>query len=174
MTENNSSLNQTPFYNRRGVLVTPQAHSVIKPRRGAWVVAKAQDSIMLLWPDDDKDIPDLIGGGVDDGESLEQAAQREWVEETGLSFEPESGPHNTYHHVRGFCPDDQSEFWIYDQTFSLYTFERKQELGKKWRNPEGDLAGWVRFEEVASARINRAHWLAIEVLMPEINIVGKN
>ncbi|HAX91880.1 MAG TPA: hypothetical protein DCY07_06710 [Rhodospirillaceae bacterium] len=123
---------------------------------------------MMLWPGFTNGIPDLPGGGVDEGETLEQAAQREWFEETGLPFEPVGEVLDTYHHVRGFYADDQEAFWIYDQTFFLYPFERQQEVGKKWLNPEGDLAGWVAFDEMKTSSLNRAHWLAVEAMAPEI------
>lgn len=160
-------LTKTLFYDRCGVLVTPQAHSVIKPRRGAWTLAKSEDSVMMLWPESTHGIPDLPGGGVDEGESLDAAAQREWFEETGLPFEPAGVLINTYHHVRGFYADGQGEFWVYDQTFFLYAYDRTQSLGERWRNPEGGLVGWVSFENLKASCLNRAHWLAVEALVPK-------
>jgi len=33
------------------------------------------------------DVPELPGGGVEDGETLDEATQREWAEEVGIAFE---------------------------------------------------------------------------------------
>ncbi len=104
---------------------------------------------MMLWPEFTHGIPDLPRGGVDEGETLEQVAQREWFEETGLPFDPTGGVMNRYSHVRGFYAEDNGEFLVYEQTFFLYPFERKQPLGEKWRNPEGDLAGWVALNQLS-------------------------
>jgi 8-oxo-dGTP pyrophosphatase MutT (NUDIX family) len=154
------------FYDRRGNIVTPEAQSIVMPRRGVFALALATDAqaIMLSAEDCAPDTPELPGGGIEAGESLEQAVRREWAEEVGIAFDLK-GPFQQFQHVRGFYADHRDEFWIYDQTFQLYHFLGKANTGKKWLNPEGGVAGWEPIASLPSLAINRAHWCAIPVLL---------
>src|SRR6202140_547281 len=100
------------FYDRRGNVVTPHAQSTIKPRRGvfALVVAINDDAIMLAAEACAPDVPELPGGGIEDGETLDEAIKREWAEEVGIAFNV-TGPWQQFQHVRGFYADDRREFW---------------------------------------------------------------
>jgi 8-oxo-dGTP pyrophosphatase MutT (NUDIX family) len=154
------------FYDRRGKVVTPDHRSIVKPRRGvfALVVASDHDAVMLSAEACAPDVPELPGGGIEDGESLDQAIKREWAEEVGIAFDV-TGPFGQFHHVRGFYADDRPEFWIYDQTFRLYRFSGRVRIGQKWRNPEGGTAGWEPIASLPKLPINRAHWCAIPALL---------
>jgi 8-oxo-dGTP pyrophosphatase MutT (NUDIX family) len=155
-----------PFYDRRGNVMTPQAGSIIKPRRGAFalVVAINEQAIMLSAEACAPDVPELPGGGVEQGESLDEAIRREWAEEVGIAFEV-IGPFQQFQHVRGFYADHRKEFWIYDQTFRLYHFPGRVRIGQKWLNPEGGTAGWEAIASLPNLSINRAHWCAIPTLL---------
>jgi len=154
------------FYDRRGNIVTPDARSVIKPRRGvfALVLAIRDDAIMLTAEACAPEVPELPGGGIEEGETLDEATEREWAEEVGIAFDVE-GPFRQFQHVRGFYADDRDEFWIYDQTFRLYHFLDRVRIGQKWLNPEGGTAGWEAMRTLPSLSINRAHWCAIPRLV---------
>jgi 8-oxo-dGTP pyrophosphatase MutT (NUDIX family) len=154
------------FYDRRGNVVTPDARSVIKPRRGvfALVVAIHDNAIMLAAEACAPGVPELPGGGIEEGETLDEATEREWAEEVGIAFDVE-GPFQRFQHVRGFYADDRNEFWIYDQTFRLYHFLDRVRIGQKWLNPEGGAAGWEAIESLPTLSINRAHWCAIPTLL---------
>lgn len=154
------------FYDRRGKVVNPDAQSIIKPRRGvfALVVAIHDDAVMLAAERCAPDVPELPGGGIEDGETLDEAIEREWAEEVGIAFNVK-GPFQRFQHVRGFYADDRQEFWIYDQTFQLYHFLDDVNIGQNWSNSEGGTAGWVAMASLPKLLINRAHWCAIPTLL---------
>jgi 8-oxo-dGTP pyrophosphatase MutT (NUDIX family) len=157
------------FYDRRGNVVTPDTRSIIKPRRGvfALVVAIDDDAIMLSAEVCAPDVPELPGGGIEDGETLDEAMRREWAEEVGIAFDVK-GPFQRFQHVRGFYADDRDEFWIYEQTFRLYIFLDRVKIGQKWLNPEGGTAGWEAIASLPALLINRAHWCAIPTLLSSL------
>lgn len=157
------------FYTRHGHEIIPSKGAVIRPRRGVFALAQTSQNVLLVWPEFTKGVGELPGGGIEDGETIDQALEREWNEETGLDFSCLHGPLKEYHHVRGFFAEDMDEFWIYDQTFRLYDFVVSVTTGDKWRNPEGDLAGWEKIAKLRHERINRAHWLAIRTLIAAVD-----
>ncbi|MGA9026452.1 MAG: NUDIX hydrolase [Steroidobacteraceae bacterium] len=154
------------FFDRRGNQSVPRADSIVKPRRGvfALVVALTDQAIMLAAEACAPDVPELPGGGIEAGETLDEAIAREWAEEVGIAFDVQ-GPFERFQHVRGFHADDRDEFWIYDQTFLLYHFTGRVNAGRKWSNSEGGIAGWVEIATLPKLTINRAHWCAIPALL---------
>ncbi|MGO9934173.1 MAG: NUDIX hydrolase [Steroidobacteraceae bacterium] len=154
------------FHDRRGNVVTADARSIIKPRRGvfALVVAINENAIMLAAEACAPDVPELPGGGIEEGETLDEAISREWAEEVGIAFDVK-GPLQRSQQVRGFYADDRNEFWIYDQTFLLYHFLDAVKIGEKWRNSEGGMAGWAAIASLPALLINRAHWCVIPALL---------
>jgi len=142
---------------------------MIKSRRGvfALVVAISDNAIMLSAEVCAPEVPELPGGGIEDGETLDQAMEREWTEEVGIAFNVE-GPFERFQQVRGFYADDRNEFWIYDQTFLLYHFPDPVNIGQQWLNSEGGTAGWVAIASLPKLSINSAHWRAIPTLLSRL------
>lgn len=154
------------FYDRRGRIVTPDSRSIVKPRRGvfALVVAVHDEAIMLAAEACAPDVPELPGGGIENGETLDQAIAREWSEEVGIAFDVQ-GPYRRFQQLRGFYADDRNEFWIYEQSFRRYHFVHHVTIGQKWLNSEGGTAGWEAIASLSSLVINHAHWCAIPTLL---------
>jgi 8-oxo-dGTP pyrophosphatase MutT (NUDIX family) len=171
MLPDSDCMNTLPavFYDRRGDVVVPDARSIIKPRRGvfALVVAINENAIMLTAEACAPDVPELPGGGIEEGETLDEAIKREWSEEVGIAFDV-MGPLQRFQHVRGFYADDRNEFWIYDQTFLRYQFLDDVTIGQRWLNSEGGSAGWEAIASLAKLSINRAHWRAIPTLLSSL------
>ena len=113
------------------------------------------------------DVPELPGGGIEAGETLDEAITREWAEEVGIAFKVK-GPFECFQQVRGFYADDRNEFWIYDQIFRLYHFLDPVKIGQKWLNPEAGTAGWEAIASLPKLLINRAHWCAIPTLLSSL------
>jgi 8-oxo-dGTP pyrophosphatase MutT (NUDIX family) len=147
------------FYDRRGNVVNPDAQSIIKPRRGvfALVVAINDGAVMLAAERCAPDVPELPGGGIEHGETLDEAIEREWAEEVGIAFNVK-GPFQRFQHVRGFYADDRNEFWIYDQTFRLYHFPDHVEIGQKWPNSEGGAAGWFAIRPRTTINVGKPNY----------------
>jgi 8-oxo-dGTP pyrophosphatase MutT (NUDIX family) len=160
----------TLFYDRRGNSVSRHAHSIVKPRRGVFAMAVAGNAVALVWQKVANGVPELPGGGIENGETPDDALRREWDEETGLPFDLEGPIGNEFRHVRGFYADDKNEFWIYDQIFRLYFYTGEASIGTKWLNSEGDYASWENIDSLSTLPVNRAHWCAIPSLLSQISI----
>jgi len=157
----------TVFYNRRGAIVTPPPGAIIRPRRAIYALLVQSAHVLLIWPNFTNGIPDLPGGGIDAGETPDEALLREWVEETGGVFPAEAREVTAarHQHVRGFHAEEDAEFWIYDQSFRLYQHDAPVSAGR-WVNPEGHQAGWEPLATLPSLSLNRAHWLAVAKWLP--------
>jgi 8-oxo-dGTP pyrophosphatase MutT (NUDIX family) len=119
-------------------------HHVVRfPRPASGTVVHDHDQgVLLLWRH--RFITDTWGweipaGGVDEGESLEDAAVRETVEEAG--WRPTRlRPLTSYHPINGTC----------DQTFHAFLGEDAVHVGPPTDVGESERVEWLSVEQVRS------------------------
>lgn len=157
------------FYNRQGVVVVPEPGAIIRPRQAIYALLVQADHVLLIWPTFTNGIPDLPGGGIDPGETPDQALRREWLEETGQAFPAAATMLADYRHTRGFHAEENGEYWIYDQSFRLYRHTAPVTAGR-WPNPEGHEASWESLAALLTLPLNRAHWLAVHSWLPQLGL----
>lgn len=162
----------TPFFSRHGHQMIPAADAFIKPRRGVFALARAAtqsgDAVLLVLQSFANGFWEMPGGGIDEGESPDDAIRREWAEETGIDVTPLHATGREYNHTRGYYAEDVNEFWVYNQTFRLCRYDAPVKVAQSWINPEGDEAAWFPVPALPAMKINRAHWLAFQNLLPEL------
>ncbi|OIN86262.1 MAG: hypothetical protein AUJ12_06360 [Alphaproteobacteria bacterium CG1_02_46_17] len=137
----------------------------MRRREGVFTCPLWKNKILLIWPDYAPDVPDLAGGGIDEGETEVAANEREFFEETGfmVSF-GQMTPLQKFDQEVLFYADVQNEFWIYKQTYYLFD----QNLDKIYFSgerdtPENGKMKWVNVEDIQNLPIHFMHQKALKM-----------
>ena len=136
----------------------PGTESIIRPRRGIFGVLMAKGHILVTWPDCAPDVPELPGGGIEAGESCEQALIREIEEEADIGFESLK-PARELERLNYFYADNSREFWDYDQIYwTLSGAAIEAQFFTGYRKPADALkSGWVPLENIHSIGLHAVH-----------------
>lgn len=146
------------FKDRRGHEFTPTAQSIVKKREGAFVIALHNNKVLLTYQKHAIDVPELPGGGIDEGENALEAAQREFEEETGIALPSGLTADTDFDIHANFYADDVKEFWIYDQTYFLYTKDLASLYfdGRK-PAPEQGFKEWISIDKIEALGMHAIH-----------------
>lgn len=156
-------MNADLFADRRGRIWQPKSDSIVRSREGVFSCCKCQDKILFIWPEYATDIPELAGGGIDEGEELDNANQREFLEETGFHISYSAADSlKTHHQVVRFYAEDVNEFWIYTQTFFLFDGTDELLFQGYRKTPENGLMRWVAVADVKELPLHVMHRMALE------------
>ncbi|MCB9988586.1 MAG: NUDIX hydrolase [Rhodospirillales bacterium] len=154
------------YIDRWGKTHTPDENSVIKGRAGAFGILIVQNKILLTWPGCAPDVPELPGGGIDPGETAQQAMTREMWEEAAVEL-PFVNAVKTITQRAYLKAENCGEFWHYDQTYFLlkdHAYESLLFEGET--SPEDALkARWVDVSELPGLQIHAVHWKVLENLL---------
>lgn len=154
------------YTDRWGKQHVPQQGAVIRPRAGAFAVIIAYGKILLSWPKYAPDLPELPGGGIEQGENTEQALIREIEEEAALSC-THLAPEKSFTQQAKFYADFEKEFWDYDQTYwRIEQSVAEQLYFEGERTPEDALkSGWVDVSALPSQNLHAIHKAALRELL---------
>lgn len=162
------------YRDRFGHGARPGHDSVVKDRQGvfALILSPQRDKILLTYPAFAPESPEFPGGGVDPGETPDQACAREIYEETGCRVsEAEIAPTRIYVQHVHFLAHDKGEFWNYTQEFRLLrptagVYNRLYFDGL-CDNPEGGRAQWLGLDDVGAVlpRFHHYHRPALSALL---------
>ncbi|MDD9900911.1 MAG: NUDIX domain-containing protein [Alphaproteobacteria bacterium] len=159
------------YYDRWGNAYPQCEDTPVFARRGVFAVLKSGPKILLVHPPRSEPTCDFPGGGVDAGEDLQTALQREVFEETGFRIESVATAPN-FEQVTGFRSDDHTQNWVYTQYFWLVDVSAMPDMMfsgiREVVEPETreiQKTEWVDIADVHTRPLRRDHCLALEALV---------
>jgi 8-oxo-dGTP pyrophosphatase MutT (NUDIX family) len=152
------------YFDAWGNIHSPGPGQEVSKRNGVFAALVVNNHILLTWPSHRKDcVPELPGGGIDDGEELREALIREVVEETTVRI-TDLDPVNEFRQQIGFYSDKNAEFWDYEQTYWLIEGDGLEALYSQeiYKPEDASVARWVSLEELGNMKIHAAHRAALK------------
>lgn len=140
------STSKSEYFNDRfGRRCTRPDDAPLRQRTGVFgITFNERGKLLLTWPLCVPSLPQLPGGGVEPGESLEQALLREYNEEVGQIESITAQP--ILQQQVAYYADDHQEYWQYQQFYFFVSLQGASipRYGK-WVSPEQAKAAWVSY-----------------------------
>ncbi len=131
----------------------PEVHPT--RRRGVHAVLRLAGSILAVRPPGAAWL-ELPGGGIEDGETTDQALSRELAEEAGLRLSPaELRAVREVHFTSRYFSTNNSAYWLYAQTFRLIELDRPPNFGQPLE--AGHYHSWLALADIAGVPLHHVH-----------------
>lgn len=148
------------FLDRSGKYHKPPRGSIIKNRTGVYGLCVREDKILLIKTQVD-DLWEVPGGGVEEGETHEEALKREYLEETGyLIVDYDSKP---YANFKKKVYDLVKKRYIYQEYYYFMVRELGGQGAIRIIRGNADQADvitdieWVPLEKVQQGQVHAVH-----------------
>ena len=138
------------YMDRRGTRHTPKQGDVVRARQGAFAIILSDDEqkILVTAGPHAPDVPELPGGGIDEGEDAEQAVIREIYEETNQTLHGYD-VQSVHAFDLKFYADDANEYWDYHKTYFVMDIDLDRHFFEgKIQTPEGGYAWWMPLSDI--------------------------
>lgn len=137
--------------------------SLIEKRGGLHALAVVDEKILISFSNKYPNLAELPGGGIEEGEDLNEALCREIYEETTLHL-PNCRPANEWATRVNFYSLKRDKYWNYNQNFWLLDAEQMRPYvfdGVCYPEDAAE-ARWISLEDLPSLQINVVHRMALE------------
>ncbi|WP_435104554.1 NUDIX domain-containing protein [Arhodomonas sp. AD133] len=151
------------FVDHHGRIRERPAHRPPQSRSGIHVVLTCHGNLLLTRPPGGTWL-ELPGGGIEAGESVEEALRRELREEAGVHLPRDwlVAAGETRFASRYYA-SSRDAYWLYDQRFRLVHLSQRPQLGTP--EEDGHQPEWVAIAALHERRIHHVHRLGVDRLL---------
>jgi len=132
--------------------------TTVKTRRGAFAICVYNDHVLLSWSHFAPDLAEFPGGGIEEGETVEQALIREVREEATVAL-PALKPVSIHAQMVQYYANKAQEFWDYDQQFWVVKTDgwAPYFFGEDRVPEDAHRARWVPLSEFKTLKMHAMH-----------------
>jgi len=147
------------FFDRAGKIVIKPQNKPIKRRSSAYGIYIKDDLVLVIKPAWNNQW-ELPGGGIEDGETPEQAVKREFWEETRYKVQ-ELNPILVYKFHNYFYANDYDEYYDSDQ-FYYQVLIADEADPIKFGSEETEKIDWIKISDLTETNCRKASLEAIK------------